>query len=160
MNWNGWLASLKNWLRLDRAGRQAVLEIRERFEAALREEADLAQRHRADSYYTDLSTGHNVGADELIAAGYARRIDVRPSAHEEERPAAYLLRLLEDLENSKSAFEAAETDVDGYGIGTLHSLTQKLLDGFGEKYIPLTVRKIERARANGESVAWVFRQRE
>lgn len=159
MNWNGWLASLKNWLRLDR-DRQVVLEIKERFEAALREESDLAQRHRVDSYYTDFSTGHNVGADELIAVGYARRIDIQPSAGEAGSPARYLLRVLDDLENAKSAFKSAETDIDGYGIGTLHSLTQKLLDGFGEKYIPLTVRKIERARANGESEAWVYRQRE
>lgn len=52
-----------------------------------------------------------------------------------------------------------ETDVDGYGIGTLQSLTRKLLDDFGERYIPLFKQKIERAVANGEEQLWVFQQR-
>lgn len=159
-NWKEMLMRIKNWLRLGRADRRAVQEIKERFESAGREEADLAQRHKIDSYYTDSLTGHNIGDDELTAVGYVRRIELLPSAKEEGSPVAYLLRLLEDLENTKSAFRSLETDVDGYGIGTLHSLTQKLLDDFGEQYIPLTIRKIERAKANGKSVIWVFQQRD
>lgn len=111
-------------------------EIRGRFESALREEEELARRHQMDPYFTDMTTGRNVSADEFIATYYAKQIELQPTEDEKTDPDRYLRRLLSDLEQTKDKFRSSERDNDGYGIGTLHTLTTKLIGAFGEEYRP------------------------
>jgi hypothetical protein len=104
---------------------QRIAEIQDEFQEALDEETELAQAHKTDPYYTS-SRGHNIGHDEMVAVTYAERILLTPSAAELRDPAAFAARLLADLEAIKAAYRTAEDDPDGYGIGTLHSISRKL----------------------------------
>lgn len=126
------IEKLRSWLRswASRGPSIDMALIRTRFEDALNEEEQLGWQHKADSYYTDPSTGHNVGADELRAVGHARSIHLDATDVEIQNPARYLARLLDDLEEIKCVFRAQESDPDGYGIGTLHSISKKLRESF------------------------------
>ena len=104
---------------------QLIAEIQDQYREALAEETALARAHQSDSYYTS-SRGHNVGHDELVAVVYAEKIALAPSAAESGDPVGYANRLLGDLEAIKADYRIAEDDPDGYGIGTLHSISRKL----------------------------------
>jgi hypothetical protein len=108
----------------------SVASIREHFRMALDEEARLAHAHRSDSYYTS-SRGRNVGEDEQLAVRYAREIDLLPSADEAGDPGRYAARILRDLESLKAKFRISEEDPDGYGIGTLHTISRKISTHIG-----------------------------
>ncbi|QWG23537.1 hypothetical protein KMZ93_00860 [Bradyrhizobium sediminis] len=102
-----------------------IAEIQDQFREALAEETALACAHQSDSYYTS-SRGHNIGHDEMVAVVYAEKIALAPSAAESGDPVSYAHRLLGDLEAIKAEYRIAEDDPDGYGIGTLHSISRKL----------------------------------
>lgn len=108
----------------------SIASIREHFRSALDEESKLAHAHRSDSYYTS-SRGRNVGEDEQIAVRYAREIDLQPSADESGDPGRYAARLLGDLESLKAKFRVSEEDPEGYGIGTLHTISRKVSGHIG-----------------------------
>jgi hypothetical protein len=78
----------------------------------------------SDPYFT--SDGHDVGRDETVAILYAQRIDLTPTASELADSALYADRLLSDLEAIKRDYRSSEDDPEGYGIGTLHSLSRAL----------------------------------
>ena len=125
------ISFLKRWARAcfpggDRAACQHVIAaIREQYREALDQETALACAHRSDPHYTS-ARGRNVGQDEMVAVIYAEKITLTPSAAESGDPAAYARRLLDDLEAIKAEYRIAEDDPDGYGIGTLHSISRKL----------------------------------
>lgn len=127
------ISFLKRWAEVclpRRAGDSAVgqdiiAEIQNHYRAAIAEEAALASAHRTDPYYTS-SRGHNVGQDEMVAVIYAEKIVLTPSAGERGDSAAYARRLLDDLEAIKADYRTSEDDPDGYGIGSLHSISRKL----------------------------------
>ncbi|QWG13345.1 hypothetical protein KMZ29_00910 [Bradyrhizobium sediminis] len=104
---------------------QLIAEIQDQFREALAEETALARAHQSDSYYTS-ARGHNVGHDEMVAVVYAEKIVLAPSAAESGDPVSYANRLLGDLEAIKADYRIVEDDPDGYGIGTLHSISRKL----------------------------------
>ena len=62
----------------------------------------------------------------MVAVTYAERIVLTPSVAERGDPAAYTRRLLDDLEAIKADYRISEDDPDGYGIGSLHSISRKL----------------------------------
>lgn len=107
------------------ADAQRIAEIQQHFREALAEEIELAYAHQSDPHYTS-SRGHNIGHDEMVAVIYAEKIVLAPSESESGDPLSYAHRLLGDLEAIKADYRIAEDDPDGYGIGTLHSLSRKL----------------------------------
>jgi hypothetical protein len=107
-----------------------VESVRQFYRDALNAESDLAFKHRSDSYYT--SNGRNISQDEFAAVVYAGKIDLTPSAGESGDARKYAARLLADLEIIKADFRASEEDPDGFGIGTLHTISRKLA-AFAEK---------------------------
>jgi hypothetical protein len=111
------------------SGENIIAEIQDHFREAIAVETALAYRHKSDSYYT-CSRGHNVGQDEMLAVVYAEKIVLAPSAAESGDPVSFARRLLGDLEAIKAEFRISEDDPDGYGIGTLHSISRKL-ESFG-----------------------------
>lgn len=104
---------------------QRIIEIQDLYRKAIAEETALAYAHQSDSYYTS-SRGHNVGHDEMVAVIYAEKIVLTPSAAESGDPVSYAHRLIDDLEAIKADYRISEDDPDGYGIGTLHSISRKL----------------------------------
>jgi hypothetical protein len=106
-------------------GQEVIAEIQVHYRAAIAEEAALALAHQSDPYYTSWR-GHNVGQDEMVAVTYAEQIILTPSVAELGDPAAYTRRLLDNLEAIKADYRIAEDDPDGYGIGSLHSISRKL----------------------------------
>lgn len=102
-----------------------VTEIQNALRRAIDEETALAYRHTSDSYYTS-ADGHNVGRDETVAVLYAQGIVLVPAPSELADPASYADRLLADLEAIKQNYRSSEDDPDGYGIGTLHSISRAL----------------------------------
>lgn len=108
---------------------QRIAEIQDHFRQALAEETALAYGRQTDPYYASLR-GHNVGQDEMMAVIYAEKIVLAPSGAESGDPVSYANRLLGDLEAIKAEYRISEDDPDGYGIGTLHSISRKL-ESFG-----------------------------
>jgi len=107
------------------ANQQIIAEIQELYRTAVGAETALAFDHKSDPYYTS-SRGHNVGRDEMMAVIYAEKIVLTPSAAEFSDPLLYVNRLVADIEVIKADYRVAEDDPDGYGIGTLHSISRKL----------------------------------
>lgn len=101
-----------------------IIEIQSAWGSAVDAESALAYRHTSDPYFT--SDGHDVGRDETVAILYAQRIDLTPTASELADSALYADRLLSDLEAIKRDYRSSEDDPEGYGIGTLHSLSRAL----------------------------------
>jgi len=100
--------------------------LRAAVEAAITAEARAGQEHLQDPYWHDTLTGHSVGQDELDAVGYARQVRLTPSPSEQRKPVTYVNRLAQDFEVLKLRFRRDEPDPDGYGIGTLHAVTNAL----------------------------------
>lgn len=90
------------------------------------EQSAEADRHLADSYWTDGRTGRNIGLDERQALGFLRSIALDPTAEEENDPELYLARLLCDLEAVGDRFRMEAPDPDGYGIATIGTVARKL----------------------------------
>jgi hypothetical protein len=107
------------------ADRQSIADIQALYRTAIAEETALASGHMSDPYYTS-SRGHNVGRDEMVAVIYAEKIVLTPGAAELGDPVLYANRLIGDLEAIKADYRISEDDPDGYGIGTLHSISRKL----------------------------------
>lgn len=107
------------------AGQRVIAEIQQHYRKAIAEETALAHGHQSDPYYTS-SRGHNVGHDEMVAVVHAEKIALAPSAAELGDPVSYANRLIADLEAIKADYRISEEDPDGYGIGTLHSISRKL----------------------------------
>ena len=107
------------------ANQQLIAEIQEQYRKAIAEETALAYGHRSDPHYTS-SRGHNVGQDEMVAVVYAEKIVLTPTAAELGDPVSYANRLIDDIEAIKADYRKSEDDPDGYGIGTLHSISRKL----------------------------------
>lgn len=107
------------------ASQPIIAEIQQHYRMAIAEQTALAFAHQSDPYYTS-SRGRNVGQDEMVAVVYAEKIALTPSAAESGDPAAYARRLIDDLEAIKAEYRISEHDPDGYGIGTLHSISSKL----------------------------------
>ena len=103
----------------------SILAIQSAYKTALDEESALGSRHRMDSFYTS-SRGHNIGKDELIAVIRARELVLTPTEAERADTVLYTNRLLADLEVIKQTYRVSEEDPEGYGIGTLHSLSRAL----------------------------------
>lgn len=70
--------------------------------------------------------GRNISRDERIALIYAKNILLEPESSELANPSTYAKRLLRDLENIKAKYRASEDDPDGFGIGTLHSISRAI----------------------------------
>ena len=127
------ISFLKRWTRANLSvraddsavGQEIIAEIQVLYRAAIDEEAALALAHQSDPYYTSWR-GHNVGQDEMVAATYAEQIILAPSVAELGNPDAYVRRLLDNLEAIKADYRISEDDPDGYGIGSLHSISRKL----------------------------------
>ena len=102
-----------------------IAKIQQRYQAVLLEEAGIADAHLSNGTFMT-SRGRNVGSDELIAVHYAGEIKLTPSADELTDAPQYLRRLLDDLEAIKSRFRVSEDDPEGFGIGTLHSISRKM----------------------------------
>ena len=102
-----------------------IRRLQQYFAAVLLEEASAAVAHRNDSYFTN-SRGHNIGQDEILAIVYAENINLKPTDEESRNVQQYACRILNDLENVKEKYRLNEGDPDGYGIGTLHSISSKL----------------------------------
>ena len=107
------------------ASQHIIAEIQDHYRKAIAEETALACAHQSDPYYTS-SRGHNVGHDEMVAVIYAEKIVLTPSAAESGDPVSYANRLIDDLEAIKADYRISEDDPDGYGVGTLHSISRKL----------------------------------
>jgi len=104
---------------------EAILAVQNAYKDALDQESALGSRHRLDSFYTS-SRGHNIGKDELIAVLRARELVLTPTDAERDNAVLYVNRLLADLEVIKQVYRNSEEDPEGYGIGTLHSLSRAL----------------------------------
>lgn len=104
----------------------AILAVQDAYKVALDQESALGSQHRLDSYYTT-SRGHNIGKDELIAVLRAQTLDLMPTEAEHDDVVLYANRLLADLEIIKQNYRTSEEDPEGYGIGTLHSLSRALV---------------------------------
>lgn len=102
-----------------------IADIQALYRKAIAEETALASGHISDPYYTS-SRGHNVGRDEMVAVIYAEKIVLTPGAAELGDPVLYANRLIGDLEAIKADYRISEDDPDGFGIGTLHSISRKL----------------------------------
>jgi len=100
--------------------------LRAAVEAAITAEARAGREHLQDPYWRDAFTGHSVGQDEIDAVGYARQMRLTPSPSEQRKPVTYVNRLAQDFEVLKLRFRRDEPDPDGYGIGTLHAVTNAL----------------------------------
>src|SRR5438445_13643832 len=102
-----------------------IRRLQQYYAAVLLEETSAAVTHRNDSYFTS-SRGHNIGQDEILAIVYAEKINLKPTDEESRNVQQYARRILNDLENVKEKYRLNEDDPDGYGIGTLHSISSKL----------------------------------
>ena len=111
--------------RADNFQADQIKRLQQHYAAVLLEETSAAVAHRNNSYFTS-SRGHNIGQDEILAIVYAEKINLKPTDEESGNVQQYARRILDDLENVKEKYRLNEGDPDGYGIGTLHSISSKL----------------------------------
>lgn len=109
----------------DNSPADQIGRLQQYYAAVLIEETSGAVAHRNNSYFTS-SRGHNIGQDEILAIVYAQNINLKPTDEESRNVQRYASRILNDLENVKEKYRLNEDDPDGYGIGTLHSISSKL----------------------------------
>lgn len=82
--------------------------------------------HLGDSYWTDSSTGHNIGKDELAATQMLRAICDDPAAQGHDDPELYAQWLLQCLEVAASRYRSDHSNPDGYGIATIGMVERNL----------------------------------
>lgn len=100
--------------------------IRDFFLNQLAQQAAEADRHLADSYWTDGRTGRNVGLDEWQAIARMRSVDLKPAPEERDDRERYRKRLIADLAVIADRFRAEAPDPDGYGIATIGTVIRNL----------------------------------
>lgn len=109
--------------------------IRAFYLAQIEEQAAEAARHLASSYWTDSSTGRNIGLDEREALAAMRVVDPGPLPGEEADPAHHRDRLITELEGVADRFRREARDPDGYGIATIGTVIRRLRE-LGQDAVP------------------------
>src|SRR5262245_22553315 len=104
--------------------------IADKFDLLIAEQLRLAEEHLADAYYTDMTSGRNVGQDELVAAKLARTAKADPRGF--TGPEDYATHLLGKLMELKQSYDRIYEDFDGYGAATFWSIMRGLTEYLDE----------------------------